>query len=180
MSHSQALQALIPLELGAVQQADVVVEGRQLDRSEADATLLLREMFPDNTVDYLTTWEKLLGVIPASDAKRSERINEILYRLRSLGRLDIQFFIDIAATVGYAITIIELKPLMAGWAQSGQEVMAEYVRWIWCVTISDGFTQYARAGAAAAGEPIEWYRDKRHLDDIFNDLKPAHTLVIFV
>lgn len=179
MLHKDTLALLLPLELGQVGQADLAVEGQQLDLTESAVGRLLLEMFPDTVVDYLPIWERVLAIAPASDAQRAERVNEILFRLRSLGRLDRQYYIDIAATVGYDITITELKPLMAGWAEAGQEVLADYVRWIWQVSITDGFTRYARAGSAAAGEPIVWYRDKRHLDDIFNDLKPAHTLVVF-
>lgn len=179
MLHNSTLQLLMPLELGELSQADIRLESQRLDLGAGQADHLLTEMYPADAVEFLPTWEQLLGIAPAVDAGRSERVNEILFRLRNLGRIDRQFYIDIAATVGYSVTITELYPLMAGWAESGKEVLDEQVRWIWTVTITEGFTQYALAGAAAAGDPLAWYRDKRHLDEIFNDLKPAHTLVIF-
>lgn len=178
MLHSDVLQLLTPLELGATHQTDLVIEGQHLDVNAISADRLLVNTFPDST-DDIVAWERVLGIAPAADATLSERLAEIISRLRSLGRLDRQFFIDIAATVGYALTIDELAPLMAGWAESGDNVMAEIVRWIWQVTIIDGFSRFAQAGLAAAGEPLAWFRDKRHLDYIFNDLKPAHTMVVF-
>ncbi len=180
MSYSDILQRLLPIELGGDHSTDLAVEANSLELAQASASTLTAEMFPDTAASFLTAWERVLAIAPAPDAMRSERVAEIVFRLRSLGRLDRQYFIDIAATVGYVITITELQPLMAGWAQSGSAVLADYVRWIWTVTITDGFNRFAHAGAAAAGEPIAWFRDKRHLDDIFNSLKPAHTLVIFI
>lgn len=179
MLHRDALQLLMPIDLGGEAPRDLETEGRHLDVAQASAEQLIREMFADSAAD-IVAWERVLAIAPASDATRTERVNEILYRLRTLGRLDRQYFIGIAATVGYEITITELHPLMAGWGEAGHEVMSQEVWWIWQVTIADGFTQYARAGRAAAGDPLEWYRDDRHLKEIFEDLKPAHTMVIFV
>lgn len=181
MSHNDLLRQLFPFQLGSVFEADLSIEGARLDAVENAAVRLFIEMYADTADTALPDWERICGIIPASDATRSERVNEVLFRLRSLGRLDRQYFIDIAATIGFEITITELQPLMAGWAQAGiDEVMAEHVWWIWQVTIENGFTRYARAGSAAAGEPIVWFREKLHLDNIFNDLKPAHTLVVFI
>ena len=179
MSHSDVLALLLPLELGATGQADLALEGRRLDLSADSADRLLLEMYPDSAAD-IVAWERLLGTTPEADAMRVERMTEVLFRIRSLGRLDRAFYIEIAAILGVTITITELRPLMANWAQAGQVVMANLVRWIWEVTITGGADRYASAGGTAAGEPLSWSRDLIHLQAIFNDLKPAHTFVVFI
>ena len=129
MSHSDILRQLIPFDIGDTHAIDITLEGLHLDRAETSAERLLLEMMPDTTIDYLPSWERVLGIAPAADATRSERLAEILFRLRSLGRLDRQYFIDIAATVGYQITITEQQPLMAGIAQANNAILSEDIIW---------------------------------------------------
>lgn len=181
MSHDLILSQLFPLQdLAGVFVSDIIIEGAALDVVEDTIQRLLVEMFPFTSNDLLACWERVLATSPATDATRSDRVGEILFRLRSLGRLDRAYFIDIAQTIGFDITITELRPLMAGIMTAGSEVLAEHTQWIWQVSIDGGFTRSFQAGVSSAGSPISWYRNKQHLDDIFNELKPAHTLVIFV
>jgi len=180
VSYSDVLSLLLPLELGGDQAVDLAVEARQLDQVHVSAASLEAEMFPHLSDAFFTRWEKMLGIIPATDARRGERVAEVLYRLRAQGRLDRQYFIDIAATVGFAISLVECRPAMAGSMRCGDEVIGQVARWVWQVTIDGGFAQFARAGLVAAGEPLGWYRDDRHLKAIFEDLKPADSHVMFV
>lgn len=180
MSHREQLELLLPVQLEGVHAADLALEGAVLDRIASSAEQLLRILSPATAGVYLVDWERVLGVTPATDATVAERISECLYRLRAQGRLDKQYYIDLASAIGYDISITELKPLMAGWMQAGDRVLANAVRWIWQVTIDGGFTQYARAGAMAAGDPIMWFRDKAKLVAMLEELKPAHTMIDYL
>lgn len=180
MSHKDVLTLLFPLNLEGHHQTDLELEGAVLDRIAASAEQLPLIISPETAGNYLVDWERVLAITPATDATVSERITECLFRLRALGRLDKQYYIQLAGAIGYDISITEPKPLMANWMEAGQSVMANEVRWIWQVTIDGGFTQYARAGAMAAGDPIMWFRDKTKLETMLEELKPAHTMVDYI
>lgn len=179
MLHKNTLELLLPVELTGVLQNDIELEGQHLDASQTRAEDLLKEMFPDETFELLTGWERVTGLTPGPDEPLKSRRDKVIRKLRELGGLSRQYFIDLAASMGYTITIDELQPFMAGLGEAGEPVYVEGVRFVWRVNVSGQSLYYFRAGESGAGEGLLWWDVQEALENLFNELKPAHTFIIF-
>ena len=181
MIHSDVLKLLFPLPvaLGGVYENDTLLEGLQLDRAQESAERLLAETFPDEAHDLLPSWERVCGVTPGTDDPLQTRRNAVIRQLRSAGGLSRAYFIDMAASYGWTITIDELLPFMCGWNRCGDTLYEEAARWIWRVNIPGQAVYSFRSGISAAGERLTWWVPNTVLEELFESLKPAHTYVIF-
>lgn len=179
MSHADTLKLLFPVELTGVFDDDIALEGKQLDDAQASATVLMQEMFADKAYNLLTDWERVCGLTPDADDPLQTRRDAVVRKLRELGGLSRNYFITLAASIGWTITIDELQPFMAGWGRCGDTIYDEAVRWIWRVNIPGHSVYFFRAGSSCAGERLTWWTPNAKLEELFNDLKPAHTYVIF-
>lgn len=179
MNHRDTLRLLFPAELTGVFDDDTALEGKHLDTVQASAECLLDEMFADRAYNLLTDWERVCALIPDPDAPLQARRDAVVKELRERGGLSRAYFIDLAASFGWVITIDELLPFMCGWGRCGDALCIEGVRWIWRVNVSGQAAYLFRAGISAAGERLCWWIADMALEGLFNDLKPAHTYVIF-
>lgn len=176
MLHKDALKLLMPIYLGEISNADLDLEGKQLDQAQAQADQLLLEMFPGTAYDLLERWENTYGVPAQPGDSLQTRRNRVIQKMRELGRLDRPYFIALAAGLGITITIEELHPLMAGWGYAGDELGDDDSDWCWRVWITDHPGAYFRAGESVAGELLS-DNYTPILEEIFNRLKPADTFV---
>ncbi|OPY07263.1 MAG: hypothetical protein A4E68_01945 [Syntrophaceae bacterium PtaB.Bin095] len=179
MTHEDVLNLLFPVELTGMHTADAAREGAALDDAQTSAERILTEMFPDMTHTLLADWERVCALTPDQDAPLQVRRNAVLKKLREIGGLSRSYFIILAATYGWTITIDELLPFMAGWGRCGDPLYEEEVRWIWRVNVAGSAVYSFRAGLSAAGERLTWWNSNTVLEALLTDLKPAHTVVIF-
>jgi len=179
MLHRDVLRLLFPSELSGVFDTDIEIEGGHLDLAQARAEQLLLEMFPDNTRMLLPDWERVCGLTPGADDPQQLRRDRVIRKLREIGGLSIPYFTLLAQSMGYTITVEELYPFMAGWGRAGDPLYVEESWWIWRVNISGQALYYLTAGQSAAGERILWWPPVTELENILNDLKPAHTYIVF-
>lgn len=179
MNHADTLKLLFPLEITGVFDADIALEGQQLDAAQVSAEVLLQEMFADTAYHRLADWERVCGLqIEISDTLQMRR-NAVVRKLQEVGGLSRAYFIALAASNGWIITIDELQPFMCGWGRCGDPVYAESVRWIWRVNLPGQAAYLFYAGTSAAGEPLSWWLTNAKLETLLNELKPAHTYIIF-
>ena len=171
MFHKDTLKILFPLELGGVFEDDVTLEGAQLDAAQVSAELLLREMFPQSAGDSITDWERLYGITPDNGDMLQIRQLRVIAKMRERGGLSISYFTAIAETIGYIIIIEELLP--------GTDGLGDEGRFRWRITFTNTPLVYFRAGQSRAGERLVSGPVETALENLFNDLKPAHTQVIF-
>jgi uncharacterized protein YmfQ (DUF2313 family) len=85
--------------------------GDVVDARAAD--LLERESDPRKTIELLPDWERNWGLPdPCYTAPQSvdERQRALVMRMTMIGAQSRQFFIDVAARLGYTITITEYRP----------------------------------------------------------------------
>jgi uncharacterized protein YmfQ (DUF2313 family) len=179
MLHKNVLELLFPAELNGVFKDDTELEGKYLDASQTRVEDLLKEIFPDETYELLTGWERVTGLTPGADEPLKSRRDKVIRKLRELGGLSRQYFVDLAASMGYTIEIEELQPFMAGWGRAGDPVYVEGVRFVWRVKVSGQSLCYFRAGESTAGEKLLWWDAQTVLENLFNEFKPAHTFIIF-
>ena len=167
MSHKEALERLIPVELGGVEDGDLTVEGDQLDLAQADIEALRQVIITD-----------IITLTPPAD----DRIKLCPVR----GDIKKPYLVARAAAIGYTIRIDDYTPSMVGWLCIDDELIdAEWenfsaglgnagdtlsqedvvLPWIWLVVV------------LGAVEGVTTTLDQ--LEVLLNDLKPAHILLNF-
>ena len=174
-----ALRLLFPIELGGDHDADLAVDAGSLDRAQASAEVLLAEMFPNTALGLLAGWERVCGLTPGPDEPLQFRRDQVVRRLREIGGLSIAYFQALAVVCGYGVTIVEPFPFMAGWGGAGEEIRSADVNGQWGVVITGQPVYHFRSGDSAVGEQLTWWTSETFLEDLFRDLKPAHTFVYF-
>ena len=197
--HKDVLKALFPVDLAGVSDADFAIEGAHLDATRQRALQLLNEAFADSAWDLLPGWERVCVFIPSADDTVQYRRDRVVAQLRKVGGLSRAYFTALATTMGYVITIEEMLPFMCGWNGCGDVLYVEGVRFVWRVTVTAQRTifkaglgragnrigsttfpvYYFRAGDSASGERLTWW-SRAVIETIFNELKPAHTFIIFI
>lgn len=152
------------------------VEGAALDRAQAAADQLLREILPDQAWLTLPDWERIMGITTNLDLTLVERRRNVLVRF--LGRaLTKDFFIRLAALMGQTITITDYVTFRCGRAVCGDLLSAPSAKWTWWVRGLLDTDEFSRCGEFCAGERLGG--TSASIETIFNLLKPAHTLVYF-
>lgn len=161
--HENVLRLLFPLpHIGGAHLGDTGVEGTALDAAHDAATGLLRDMFGDSATFLLGEWERLLSLAPDAGASLTDRRTAILAKLNERAGLSRAYYIEYAARLGWTITITEPEPNV--WQVDG-------------VTNDSPIRQF-RAGESAAGDRLLSFT-RLVLADIFDDIKPAHTVCQF-
>ncbi|WP_051554249.1 putative phage tail protein [Desulfobulbus elongatus] len=181
MSLRATLQYLMPIELGGNHQLDLSHDARMLDAAMKTGESLLSEMFADSAAILLTTWERVYGLTAAAGFEEplQMRRDRVTKTIRARGGLSIPYFINLAAGMGYAISIEEPIPSMTGWLCAGGELMSGEVLWQWGANVG-GMNIYSfRAGNSSVGERLSWWPGYAELEAVFAELRPAHTFVYF-
>jgi len=175
------------------------VDGRAAD-------LLERESDPRLTIELLPDWERNFG-LPDPCFKSALTIDQrhamLIFKMTLLGGQSREFFIDMAAWLGYTITITERAPFMAGVSQLGDtEGMAFWndtpghhldthpdffwrigppeMRFAWTIHVANRPLMWFRAGAGQAG--VQHHLEIGFAEDLeclMRRWKPAHTDIVF-
>ncbi|WP_126456740.1 YmfQ family protein [Sulfuriflexus mobilis] len=158
----------------------LAVSAAELARIEARAEDLLDEADPRTTYELLPEHEKEAGLPDTCTTQADtlqERRDALVAKLTSVGGQSRQYFIDIAAALGYTITIAEAKASQFG-KSYGDLYNGVGWRFVWYVDAPTETVRPRRFGQSGYGEP---YRDwgNEQLECLINRLKPAHTKVYF-
>lgn len=185
MKHKDVLKLLFPVELEGDFEGDIAIEGKQLDDFCARANDLLAEMFPDTTVELIADWERMceITIDPNDPPPLEARRQKVIAKLRALGGISRQYYIDLAKELGRDIEIIEYNYqfFRTGISKCGDPVYEESELWHWTVKfLNPTEFFYFKAGISRCGEPLLWWRKDAELEDLITDLKPAHTYVDFI
>lgn len=163
-------------------------EADELARVDGRVSDLFEEVDPLTTLELIEQWEHVAGLpdacIAAPDSI-AERRAAIHARITGIGGQTRAYFIGLAATLGFAITIDEFRPFRAG-SRAGQRLYNDAWAHVWRVNVQPaaidgglGVTlRYFRAGRSAAGERLVGF-GSLDLECIFRRAAPAHTTVIF-
>ena len=133
------------------------------------------------TNQLLPNWERVLG-LPDDCSELGEsttirRLN-VLAKLATRGGQSPQYFIDVAAALGYTIAITEFDVFRAGVSSAGDPVYSEEWEYAWQVNAPETTVVYFAASTSVAGDPLaDWGNDR--LECVITNLKPAHTHVLF-
>jgi uncharacterized protein YmfQ (DUF2313 family) len=144
----------------------------QLANVEADPTL---------TLQLLADWEADFGLPdPCSTANPSieQRRLSLLAKIASLGGQSRDYFINVAAALGFTITITEFSPFSLGRATWGENLLGPGWAFVWQVNAPLITVSRLLLGQGVWGDPF-WTIGNTELQCRLKSIAPAHTFVTF-
>ncbi|MDP1682723.1 MAG: DUF2313 domain-containing protein [Burkholderiales bacterium] len=179
------LQALLPLGAAWPRDAEATLTkllqafSDELARVDGRAAALIDEADPRTTSELLTDWERVAGLpdsCVAVEQSTAQRIAALVTKLTTIGGQSATYYIALAATLGYAITITEFHehsvdddvdyPLYSAAWQFAWQVNAP-LNTIFELSVDD-----------SVDDPLASWGNEA-LECVINRLKPAHTHVLF-
>ena len=167
-----------PIDLGAVDAELIAVDASGLDKVQASADQLLSELLPDRAQFLLSAWERVYDLHPSAAETISERRRKVLIKYATVGGLSRPYFIALASLLGQTITIEGYSSSRCGSMVCGDYITVGNIDWMWTVRGLDSQGGYAQCGDFFCGERLSC--PAVSIEDFFNDLRPAHSIVNFV
>lgn len=176
-----------PREDGSILMQLMQAEADELARVDGRISDLLEEVDPRSALELLEDWERVAGLpdgcIPAPDSI-AERRAALLSRVTGQGGQSRAYFIELAARIGYAITIDEFRPFAAG-SLAGEDLNGDAWAHTWRVNVQPaavdtgtGFTITYFTAGSNAGERLAGF-GSLDLECVISRARPAHTTVLF-
>jgi uncharacterized protein YmfQ (DUF2313 family) len=150
-------------------------------RNSTDALNLLVDAFPATALDLLPEWEATLGLPdpctgPAPTIQ--QRRAQVVARLVNPGGQSIPYFINLAAALGFTVTITQYAPFRLGQNAAGQPLGNVDWYYAWSINAPDVSVIYFRAGSSSAGDALaQWSNEV--LECEIRARAPAHTVLQF-
>lgn len=157
------------------------------------ADLLERESDPRATIELLPDWERNFGLPDACVAEPitvGDRQKALVVKMTTLGGQSRDFFVDLAASIGYTIRITEYAPFMCGVSECGDttdefgdarwEIGPPEIRFYWTVHVGLARLTWFRMGAGELG--VDHHLEiglATDLECLLRRYKPGHTDILF-
>ncbi|WP_233854168.1 YmfQ family protein [Paraburkholderia sp. HD33-4] len=145
------------------------------------AVNLIVAAFPATATDLLPEWEASLGLpdpCVGEAGSTQQRRQQVVARLTNSGGASAQYFIDLAASLGYTITVENCAPFRCGQSTCGDPLGNQDWSHTWVINAPVNTVTYFQTGLSTAGDPLaSWGNDV--LECEMNALKPAHTILQF-
>jgi uncharacterized protein YmfQ (DUF2313 family) len=180
-THTDLLRQLLPASynsIGRVLTASLSAEGNALDNVALYANQLLIEADPRTALGLIPAWERVLGSALNSDT--AVRRATLQAKLNELGGQDAAYFIALAATLGFVISITEFQP---------SSIMADVLlpmftpEWyfVWQVNVNAGWNYaYAQADImATVTDAFARWNQNQDFEALLREDAPAHTQLLF-
>lgn len=151
----------------------------EFSRIDAQVEKLTIEADPRATSDMLPDWERVAGLPDAcvgEPASISERRALLVSKLSNVGGQSRQFFIDVAAQLGYEVTITEFRPYRVN-SHVNDAVIGEAWLFVWQVNAAQNMVRRF-AVTSQVSDPLAGWGNEI-LECAISRLKPAHTHVKF-
>lgn len=161
--------------------AAIEAEANALTLSDAQAEATYSAIFADSGMG-LTDWERVLALpdpclvgVPQSVR---QRVQAIVSKLQGRGGQSRSFFIALAKSLGYDITIDTFRPARAGIARAGDAINGGDWAFTWRVNAPAVTVSRAVAGITGAGDPLASWGNKP-LECRLSQMKPAESILLF-
>ncbi|WP_311515248.1 YmfQ family protein [Oligella urethralis] len=160
---------------------EITAEGSLLDGTELSAFRVADAISPYLAAELIVDWERVLDLTPSQIDSYQQRVDRIIVKLAETGGLSIPYFISLANSLGYQISIIELEPFYADYSRVGDRVYEYDIIWVWRVEVDGSQNQKTYpfiASISTTEERLLAFSDPI-IETVFEELKPAHTFVYF-
>lgn len=185
MTHAELLKLLLPptsYEPSGLQlSVELTAEGARLDEALTSSGVVVQAFSPAGAGGlWLTDWERVLG-LPDECAGGlgqtiTERIAAAIAKIRARGGQDRQYFIGVAAGLGYVVTIEEFGVYTCD-SPCDDAICDEPWRYAWAVHAPETTVREFTCDSPCRDPLASW--GNTQLECVFNRLKPAHTHLIF-
>ncbi|MDF0377705.1 putative phage tail protein [Methylophilus sp. YYY-1] len=186
MMHAELLKLLLPPvsydSTGALLDAELIAEGNALDLAESSADQILIEADPRTTTVMFSDWERVYGlpeicvtnsgIVQSSQERRAALVAKVIMQ----GGQHEQFYIDLAASLGYTITITKWAPQNTE-HDTEHAVTDEKYRFIWQVNSALNTIRELTTEDDTEMATEVW--GNTLLECTMNRFKPGHTYIIF-
>ena len=150
-------------------------------RLHARANDLIGDAFPCSTSTLLPEWEASLGLPDPCTGQLptlQQRVAAVCAKFAARGGQSIQYFTDLAASLGYTITIQQFQPFRVNINRVGQPLYSEAWAYAFRVVAPPTTITYFRVGQSVIGEPLRSWGNEL-LECAIKALAPAHSVPIF-
>ncbi|MBB2159737.1 DUF2313 domain-containing protein [Gluconacetobacter sacchari] len=150
-------------------------------RSAARAAHLLTDAFPSTAIELLPAWESALGLpdpCAGSNPLLSQRQAQVVSRLTDNGGSSAEYYINLAKSLGYDITITMFTPSRFGQARFGSPYLGRAWAYVWQINCSDIGIQSAQFAKSLFGNPYRTW-GLNVLGCEMRARAPARTTLIF-
>lgn len=142
---------------------------------------LIADSFPATVIDMLTEWQLSLGLPdpcagPAPTLVQQRQ--QIVARLTDSGGQSIPYFVNLAAQLGYTITINNLAPFRCGQSSCTHPLGDSDWMFVWQVNAPQFTVQPFLAGQSTAGDPLS-SDGNGVLECELEERQPAHSILQF-
>lgn len=182
------LQALLPHGAAWPRDDDATITrllqalADELARVDGRAQQLVEEADPRTTAELFFDWERVAGLPDAcaqafgGDQTMAQRRAALVGRLTTLGGQSPAYFIGLAATLGYAITITEFR---AHCVNDDVEYPLYDTAWNFAWQVNAALNTVTEITVdSTADDPLAAWGNAL-LECVIKRLKPAHTTVLF-
>lgn len=186
--YATALGALLPTGRAwpraskTVQAAVLRALGNSFQRSDNDAVNLITGAFPATATVMLSEWESSLGLPNDCSIGEiggiSDRQRSVVSKLISTGGLNRDYYIRVAAALGYTITITQFRPAISGMSVCGDALNGDEWPFTWRINAPGTTIKYALSGASYCGDPLASWGNKQ-LECAINKIALSHLNLIF-
>lgn len=162
-----------------------LAEGLGVEPGRVDTlmtSIIENEIDPRTASQLLDEWEQLVGIPDECQDKASaieDRRRDVLRKLTNRGGASHQFFVDLAAGIGYTVTVNSCFPARAGVFRAGDRLFGDLWRFWFQVQAADFDLRVFRAGEGRAGDRLRTFRNDE-LECVIRRAAPAHTKVQFL
>lgn len=161
--------------------ATIEAEANAMDLADAQASMVYNAIFPDSG-EGLADWERVLALpdpcLVGHAQTVGQRIQAVVSKQQGRAGQSKPFFIALAKSMGYDITITTFHPARAGIARAGDSINGGDWDFTWRVNAPAVTVSYAKAGTAGAGDPLSAWGN-RALECRLSQMKPAESILLF-
>lgn len=186
--YAQLLKNLLPSGLAFVREPGTNLEqlllglAVEFSRVEGRADQLAIEVNPLGSIELLPDWERATGLPDRCSAELETTLQgrraAVLAKLASVGGQSIPYLIEVAAALGFTITITEFRPFEVGRSTVGEALTNGPWVYAWQVNAPTTTITSFRTGLSTVGEPLRTWGNGI-LECKLRSLAPAHTIPIF-
>ncbi|MBL1321501.1 MAG: DUF2313 domain-containing protein [Methylophaga sp.] len=152
---------------------------QEFARIDGRTQQLIDETDPRSTFEMLFDWEQWLGLPGECSAQANtleQRRQAVWDLLTSTGGQSRQYFINLAARLGYTITITEFNPFTVG-GTVDESLYGQNWQFAWQVNAPEETIDYFTVASDINMALANWGNER--LECAITRLKPAHTYVLF-